>query len=151
MLFKQFLVLPGTDIALFRTDGHSRAPVFREQLDDLGHDPLDGRVRLRAAPDAFSIEAIDGNADVARLRLVTIDPESPVLVIPVEDVIADRLGQYVANPAGSRALLRQAVLAWSLADEIDRAYLDARIRTETIDTLDLARFEELVAREDDHP
>jgi hypothetical protein len=93
----------------------------------------------------------DGNADPERLRLVTIGPGSRVLVIPVEDVIADRLGQYVANPAGSRALLRQAALACSLADEIDRAYLDSRIRTETIGTLDLARFEELVAHEDDQP
>jgi hypothetical protein len=83
------------------------------------------------------------------LRLIAIGPGSQVLVIPVEDVIADRLGQYTANPAGSRALLRQAVLAWSLAVEIDRSYLDARIKTETVETLDLARFEELAAHEDD--
>lgn len=117
--------------------GHLLRGLYHPEL-DLGVEFVSGRL-------------FDGNADVARLRLVTIGPDSRVLVIPVEDVIADRLGQYVANPAGSRALLRQAVLAWSLADEIDRAYLDARIRTETIDTFDLARFEELMAREDDHP
>jgi hypothetical protein len=86
-----------------------------------------------------------------RLRLVTVGPGSRVLVIPVEDVIADRLGQYLANSGGSRALLRQAVLAWSLAVEIDRPYLDERIKTETVGTLDLARFEELVADENDQP
>jgi hypothetical protein len=93
----------------------------------------------------------DGHADLERLRLVSVGPGSRVLVIPVEDVIADRLGQYAANPAGGRALLRQAVLAWSLAGEADRPYLDERIKTETIGTLDLARFEELAAHEDDQP
>ena len=117
--------------------GHLLRGLYHPEL-DLGVEFVSGRL-------------FDGNADLERLRLVTIDPGSRVLVIPVEDVIADRLGQYVSNPAGSRDLLRQAVLAWSLADEIDRAYLDARIRTETLDTLDLARFEELMAREDDQP
>jgi hypothetical protein len=93
----------------------------------------------------------DGNADQERLRIVTIDPTSHVLVIPVEDVIADRLGQYTSNPTAGRALLWQAALAWSLATEIDRPYLDKRIRTETLGTFDLARFEELAAHEDDQP
>jgi hypothetical protein len=91
----------------------------------------------------------DGNANQERLRLVTIGPGSQVLVIPVEDVIADRLGQYAANPTGGRTLLQQAAFAWSLAVEIDRPYRDKRIKTETAETLDLARFEELVVHEND--
>jgi hypothetical protein len=43
------------------------------------------------------------------------------------------------------------MLAWSLAVETDRPYLDQRIKTETAGTLDLARFEELVAHENDQP
>jgi hypothetical protein len=53
--------------------------------------------------------------------------------------------------ADGHALLRQAAHAWSLAVEVDRPYLDERIKTETAGTLDLARFEELVADEDDQP
>jgi len=115
--------------------GHLMRGLYHPTL-DLGVEFVSGRL-------------FDGNADPERLRLVAIDPASLVLVIPVEDVIADRLGQYVANPAGSRTLLRQAALAWSLAAEIDRAYLDQRIKTETIGTLDLARFEELAGHEND--
>jgi hypothetical protein len=115
--------------------GHLMRGLYHPTL-DLGVEFVSGRL-------------FDGNADPERLRLIAIGPGSQVLVIPVEDVIADRLGQYTANPAGSRALLRQAVLAWSLAVEIDRSYLDARIKTETVETLDLARFEELAAHEDD--
>ncbi len=48
-------------------------------------------------------------------------------------------------------MLQQAVQAWRLAPEIDNAYLDERIRTETASTLDLARFEELMANENDQP
>jgi hypothetical protein len=69
----------------------------------------------------------------------------------VEDVIADRLGQYAAHPKSSRAMLQQAIQAWRLASEIDSAYLDARIRAETASMLDLARFKELAANENDQP
>ena len=117
--------------------GHLMRGLYHPIL-DLGVEFVSGRL-------------FDGNADAERLRLVTVGPGSRVLVIPVEDVIADRLGQYVANSGGSRALLRQAMLAWSLAVEIDRPYLDERIRTETVGTLDLARFEELIAHENDQP
>lgn len=115
--------------------GHLMRGLYHPTL-DLGVEFVSGRL-------------FDGNADLERLRLIAIGPDSRVLVIPVEDVIADRLGQYAANPATGHALLRQAALAWSLAPEIDRPYLDKRIRTETVETLDLARFEELVAHEDD--
>jgi hypothetical protein len=122
----------------FRREGRSghllRGP-YHPTL-DIGVESVSGRL-------------FDGNADQARLRLISIGPGSQVLVIPVEDVIADRLGQYVANPAGSRALRAQASLAWSLAVEIDRSCLDKRIRIETVETLELARFEELMAHEDD--
>jgi hypothetical protein len=117
--------------------GHLMRGLYHPTL-DIGVEFVSGRL-------------FDGNADLERLRLVTVGPGSRVLVIPVEEVIADRLGQYAANPAGSRALLRQAALAWSLAVEIDRPYLDQRIKTETIGTLDLVRFEELVAHETDQP
>ena len=44
-------------------------------------------------------------------------------------------------------MLMQAVQAWLLAPEVDRDYLDQRIRTETAGTLDLLQFEELARHE----
>ncbi len=105
---------------------------------------------LTMGVEFISGQLFDGLADVTRLRLVVVGPEARVTVIPVEDVIADRLGQYQAHPAGSRALLDQAGLAWSLASDIDRAYLDRRIRAETAGTMDLRLFEGMAARADNH-
>ena len=117
--------------------GHLKRDLYHPTL-DIGVEFVSGRL-------------FDGNADPNRLRLVTITPGSRVLVIPVEDVIADRLGQYASHPKSSRAMLQQAVQAWQLAPEIDNAYLDERIRTEKASMLDLAGFEELAANENDQP
>jgi hypothetical protein len=117
--------------------GHLKHGLYHPTL-DIGVEFVSGRL-------------FDGNADPSRLRLVTITPDSRVLVIPVEDVIADRLGRYASHPKSSRAMLQQAVQAWQLAPEIDNAYLDERIRTEKASMLDLAGFEELAANENDQP
>jgi hypothetical protein len=117
--------------------GHLKRGLYHPTL-DIGVEFVSGRL-------------FDGNADLDHLRLVTVGPGSRVLVIPVEDVIADRLGQYASHPRSSRAMLRQAIQAWLLAPEIDRDYLDRRIKTETADTIDLTRFEELARDEDNQP
>lgn len=113
--------------------GHLRRGLYHPTL-DIGVEFVSGRL-------------FDGNADPNHLRLVTIGQDSRVLVIPVEDVIADRLGQYASHPRSSKAMLMQAVQAWLLAPEVDRDYLDQRIRTETAGTLDLLQFEELARHE----
>ncbi len=60
-------------IELFRTDGHSRMPVYREQLDDVvGMIHLKDVFAYVGRPDAFSVEAI-----MRRPLLVT--PQLPVL------------------------------------------------------------------------
>jgi hypothetical protein len=48
-------------------------------------------------------------------------------------------------------MLKQAVQAWLLAPEVDRDYLDRRIKAETSGTLDLAQFEELARHEGNQP
>ena len=113
--------------------GHLRRGLYHPTL-DIGVEFVSGRL-------------FDGNADPNHLRLVTIGQDFRVLVIPVEDVIADRLGQYASHPRSSKAMLMQAVQAWLLAPEVDRDYLDQRIRTETAGTLDLLQFEELARHE----
>ncbi len=75
---------------------------------------------------------MDGRADRNRLRLVRLSEDSatPALsVIPVEDLIADRLGQYASGSA--RAMLGQATALFAIYNQLDRAYLDQRIREET--------------------
>jgi hypothetical protein len=65
-------------------------------------------------------------------------------------LLLDHSAAATWNAARARStLLQQAMLAWSLAVEIDGHYLDKRIKTETTETLDLARFEELVVYEND--
>jgi len=60
-------------IELFRTDGHSRMPVYREQLDDVvGMIHLKDVFAYVGRPDAFSVEAI-----MRKPLLVT--PQLPVL------------------------------------------------------------------------
>jgi hypothetical protein len=75
---------------------------------------------------------MDGRADRSRLRLVRLSDEdaAPTLaLIPVEDLIADRLGQYASGSA--RAMLGQARALFAIYNQLDLAYLDARIREET--------------------
>jgi magnesium and cobalt transporter len=60
-------------IELFRTDGHSRMPVYREQLDDVvGMIHLKDVFAYVGRPDAFSVEAI-------MRRPLLVAPQLPVL------------------------------------------------------------------------
>lgn len=61
----------------------------------------------------------DGHVDRRLLRMIRVDEGSIVLVIPVEDVIADRLGQYCSNRKASTDLPHQAALAYRLATSLD--------------------------------
>lgn len=69
--------------------------------------------------------------DLVRLRLVYPDPAEPGLrVLSLEDMIADRMGQYASGTA--RDMLDQARELYALSANLDRDYLEQRIRTETI-------------------
>jgi hypothetical protein len=74
---------------------------------------------LEIGVECVSGALFDGRADRRFLRMIRIDEGSVVQVIPVEDVIADRLGQYCSNRKASADLLRQAVLAYRLAADLD--------------------------------
>jgi hypothetical protein len=75
----------------------------------------------------------DGRTDRGRLKLAMLDVTAGVVFAPVEDLIADRLGQYESNPAGYRDMLAQARLLRSLVQEIDPAYLHWRVSEECLD------------------
>jgi hypothetical protein len=74
---------------------------------------------------------MDGTADSARFQLIQpIGETARFRIISVEDIIADRMGQFASGTAPS--MRAQAVTLLRLYPAIDRAYLDARIRDETV-------------------
>ncbi|HXQ52295.1 MAG TPA: hypothetical protein VN754_07540 [Candidatus Binataceae bacterium] len=93
--------------------------------------------------EVVSGELFDGAADEARVRLVTLDTEGePVAVPAVEDMIADRMGQFCANPAAHGEMLTQAIVLYRIAKldvetPLDEDYLDQRIGYETAGTYSL--------------
>ena len=95
----------------------------------------------------FGVELVsgayfDGRADRGRIRLVQI-ADAAICMAPTEDLIADRLGQWVASDRRDSELLYQAVALYRLAEDLDVSYLDRRIREDTAGDLaleDLLRF-----------
>jgi hypothetical protein len=72
----------------------------------------------------------DGLGDRARMRLITM-ASGEIPVPAIEDMIADRLGQWEASHRRDDAMLRQARLLKILADAVDTDYLSRRIAEET--------------------
>lgn len=74
---------------------------------------------------------MDGNVDAAHIRLVRPIGETALFrIISVEDLIADRVGQYASGTARDR--LDQARLLFALHPDADMAYLERRIREESM-------------------
>ncbi|HEY6817543.1 MAG TPA: hypothetical protein VI168_18555 [Croceibacterium sp.] len=72
---------------------------------------------------------MDGAFDPETLVLVENTGAGAVVVISVEDLIADRMGQFASGSAPDR--LDQARTLFRLQPALDRAYLAQRIREET--------------------
>ena len=70
-----------------------------------------------------------GLADRAKLELIYIDhSERATLCFPsIEDMIADRLGQFEANRVAHQEMLEQARILRQLAEGIDITYLERRV------------------------
>lgn len=75
----------------------------------------------------------DGLSDENRITAVSMSDGEEVLFPSVEDLIADRLGQYAASGNRDPGILAQARLMMALAGEVDRDYLRRRIVEETGD------------------
>lgn len=68
----------------------------------------------------------DGRADPEKLIRLTINDGS--IVLPsIEDLIADRLGQFAVSSASDTSRLEQAKAMLRMAKEVDRHYLKVRI------------------------
>ena len=74
---------------------------------------------------------MDGSVDAAHIALVEFDEAGGFAIISVEDLIADRMGQYASGTARDR--LDQARVLLALHPRVDRVYLERRIRDESFD------------------
>ena len=73
---------------------------------------------------------MDGNVDAAHIVLVeNIAPGTAFAIISVEDLIADRMGQYASGTARDR--IDQARALFLLNPDVDLDYLERRIREES--------------------
>jgi hypothetical protein len=115
-----------------------RQPEFEEELERLGFVRPSGAGQMLKGlvhPDlklGFEVVAetpMDGEFDRDTLALVDLAEAGSFVVISVEDLIADRLGQYASGSAPDR--LGQARALFALQLELDRAYLARRIGEET--------------------
>lgn len=82
--------------------------------------------------DFVSGMLFEGRTDRSRLELVQLDEAGSrsVQFPPVEDMIADRLGQFESVPDGVPEMLEQAKLLFQLADDLDHDYLRRRVSEE---------------------
>lgn len=92
--------------------------------------------------EVVSGHLFDGTSDRTRARVVTVGRGS-IALPPVEDMIADRMGQYAAPAQHDREMLGQAVALYRIArhnleDPLDEEYLDRRIKAETLGECDLS-------------
>lgn len=68
-----------------------------------------------------------------QVRVLLLHPfgeEIGLRVLSLEDMIADRMGQYASGTAPD--MLEQARALFTLSEALDRDYLEQRIRTETV-------------------
>lgn len=81
---------------------------------------------------------MDGRAERARIVFVQLDA-GRIPVIPVEDLIADRMAQaLVSRGDPEKDMQDQCVTLSLLAERLDLTYLDRRIREESADDASLA-------------
>ena len=86
---------------------------------------------LRLGFEVVADVPMDGNVAAARIRLVQPEGEQGRFrIIPVEDLIADRMGQYASGSAPDR--IDQARTLLALHPDADMAYLERRIREESM-------------------
>lgn len=116
-------------------------PEFEEELLRLGFVKPSGAGRslrgwihpeLRLGLEVVGSSPMGGGLDPGRLRLVRPPEEAARFrIIAVEDMIADRMGQFASGTAPEMRGQAQTLL--SLYPDLDRDYLERRIRDETLD------------------
>ena len=92
---------------------------------------------LLMAVEIVSGALFDGRADRDRLAVIRLEHGREVLIASIEDMIADRMGQYASSPRGAFDMLKQAMILLQLAENVDEPYLEERILAETLGQYDL--------------
>ncbi len=72
---------------------------------------------------------LDGLADHEMVRIIEIGEQGAIAVIAVEDLVADRMGQFASGSAPE--MRDQALALFGLSRGLDLAYMERRIREET--------------------
>lgn len=72
---------------------------------------------------------LDGMGERERVRLIDCGADGEVSVISIEDMIADRMGQYASGTA--REMFEQAQRLFILHPDTDLDYMERRIRYES--------------------
>ena len=85
-----------------------------------------GRIGFQLVSGAL----FDGHTDRARLLPVMVEGNTEVTFPPIEDMIADRLGQFAASNGLNQEMRDQAEILFQLASPVDNTYLLRRIREE---------------------
>ncbi|NCN84051.1 MAG: hypothetical protein GW808_03330 [Sphingomonadales bacterium] len=83
---------------------------------------------------------LDGNSDADRLQLIDAGEDGVAQVISVEDIIADRMGQFASGTAPE--MREQAQKLFALYPDADKVYMEKRIRQETDGTYGVENLEE---------
>lgn len=84
---------------------------------------------LKLGFEIVSSSLLDGLADRERILFLDFGTEGRAAIISVEDIIADRMGQFASGAAPEMREQARSLLV--LHSDLDRAYLDRRIREET--------------------
>lgn len=84
---------------------------------------------LKLGFEVVSSTLLDGMADRDRVEVIDFSPDGEVAVLSVEDIIADRMGQFASGSAP--AMREQAQRLFILHNDADFDYMDRRIRYES--------------------
>ena len=83
---------------------------------------------------------LDGMPERERVELLDLAPDGEVAVIAVEDIIADRMGQFASGTADD--MREQAKRLFVLHNQADIDYMEKRIRYESGGDYGVADFED---------
>ena len=117
----------------------ARQHAFEEALRGLGFERPTGvgkATRGWVHPDlglgfeVVSSTLLGGMADRDRVSVIDLGADGTAAIISVEDIIADRMGQFASGSAPD--MLDQATQLLALHSDVDRDYLDRRVREETV-------------------
>jgi hypothetical protein len=96
----------------------------------VGHTPSGWiHPELKLGFEVVSSTLLDGMAERDRLLLIDLDADGVAAIIAIEDMIADRMGQFASGSAPEMG--EQARALFRLHADADLDYMERRIRHET--------------------